>query len=172
MTMNWDAIAAASELVAAMAVIISLLYLALQIKNNTDSARTSTYQSVVSEFGALNRAMAETPDLSILFVQAMEDFESLSAADKARCSQLFFACFHNFENMYYQYRKGYLEPDVWLGWQRLILTYYARPGFQVWWSMRRDVFSRSFVDFLRTEKIDVPVATYRDITVAGQAESD
>ncbi len=163
--MNWEAIGAASELVAAVCVIVSLLYLAVQVKNNTESARTSTYQSVVCEFGALNRAMASTPDLSILYIKGMEDFDSLSTEEKARCSQLFFVSFRNFENMYYQYKKGYLEDDVWLGWQRLMLTYHARPGFQVWWAMRADVFSKSFVDFLRTEKPDRPVASYHDITV-------
>ena len=168
-TMNWDAIGAVSELVAALAVVVSLLYLATQVKSNTESARTSTYQAVVSEFGALNRAMIATPDLAILFVRALEDFASLSAEEKARSSQLFFACFHNFENMYYQYRKGYLEADVWLGWQRLILSYHARPGFQVWWSLRADVFSKSFVDFLRTEKLDITIASYHDITAARQA---
>jgi hypothetical protein len=164
--MNWDAIGAVANLVAALAVVVSLLYLAMQVKSNTESARTSTYQAVVSEFGALNRAMAATPDLSMLFVRAMEDFDSLCAEDKARSSQLFFVCFHNFENMYYQYRKGYLEADVWLGWQRLILSYHARPGFQVWWSLRADVFSKSFVEFLRTETLDIPVASYHDVTVA------
>jgi hypothetical protein len=164
--MNWEAIGAASELVGAVAVVVSLLYLAIQIKGNTESARTSTYQSVVSEFGTLNRAMASTPDLSMLYAQAMEDFESLSPEDKARCSQLFFVSFHNFENMYYQYKKGYLEDDVWVGWRRLMLAYHARPGFQVWWSFRSEVFSKSFVDFLSTEELDIPVASYHDITLA------
>jgi hypothetical protein len=168
--MNWEAIGAASEVVAALAVVISLLYLAVQVKSATESARTSTYQAVVSEFGALNRSMAATPDLSMLFIRGMEDFAGLSDDEKARCSQLFFVCFHNFENMYYQYRKGYLEQDVWAGWQRIMLVYHQRPGFQVWWSLRADVFSKSFVDFLRTEKLDKPVASYFDVTRAQRTE--
>jgi len=168
--MNWEAIAAVSEFVGAFAVVVSLIYLSIQIKGNTESARTSTYQSVVSEFGALNRAMASTPGLSMLFIRGMEDFSLLSADEKARCSQLFFVCFHNFENMFYQYRKGYLEDDVWLCWKRIMLAYYLRPGFQAWWTLRADVFSKSFVDFLRTEKLDVPVASYYDVTVAQQGE--
>jgi hypothetical protein len=30
--------------------------------------------------------------------------------------------------MYYQYKKGYLEDEVWTGWKRLMLSYHARPG--------------------------------------------
>jgi hypothetical protein len=152
------------DFVGSIAVLISLVYLAVQVKGNTEASRTSTYQAIVSEFGALNRALAGTSGLSVLFVNALEDFESLSAEDKARMSQLFFVCFHNFENMYYQYRKGYLEDDVWTGWKRLMLTYHSRPGFQTWWALRSDVFSSTFAEFLRTEKQDKPVASYYDLT--------
>ena len=152
------------ELLGSIAVFISLIYLAFQIRSSTDAARTSTYQSVVSDFSALNQSMSSTPDLSLMFVNALEDFSSLSADQKARVSQLFFMTFRNFENMYYQNRKGYLEEDLWIGWKRLMLTYYARPGFQTWWSIREDVYSQAFAEFLRTEKIDKPVKTYYEVT--------
>ncbi len=154
------------EFLGSIAVLISLIYLAIQVKSSTEATKMSTYQSVVSDFGALNRSMAGTPDLSILFVNAMEDFHTLNADEKARVSQLFFVAFHYFENMYYQNQKGYLEDDVWLGWKRLMLTYYSRPGFQTWWSIRRDVFSASFAVFLETSEIDKPVASYFDVTQA------
>ena len=152
------------ELVGAIGVIISLVYLALQIRTNTEAERTSTYQSIVSDFGALNNTMASTPELSYLFVQAMEDYHQLSSDEKARISQLFFQCFRFFENMFYQQRKGYLDDEVWIGWKRLMLTYYARPGFQTWWEHRRDVFSEPFTVFLKTEKLDREVATYHAIS--------
>jgi hypothetical protein len=164
--MNWDAIGAISEMVGAVAVVISLIYLAIQIRSSTEATRTSTYQSVVSEFGHVNNVMAGSRGLSGLFARAMEEFETLDAEDKARVSQLFFVTFHNFENMYYQYLKGYLEEEVWIGWRRLMLTYHARPGFQLWWSIRSDVFSKSFVDFLATEENDIDVVSYYDVTKA------
>lgn len=162
--MSIEELGSVGEFLSSIAVLVSLIYLAIQIRRSTEAARTSTYQSVVSDFGALNRAMASEPELSILFVNAMEDFDSLSAVEKARVSQLYFAVFHYFENMYYQYQKGYLESEVWQGWERLMLTYHSRPGFQSWWILRHDVFSKSFVDFLRTTKLDKPVASYYEIT--------
>ena len=152
------------EMISGVAVVISLVYLAIQVRKNTETERTSTYQAVVSDFGSLNRTMSSTPDLSILYVKAMENFGDLDASEKARVSQLFFATFHYFENMYYQHRKGYLEEDVWLGWKRLMLTYYSRPGFRSWWSIRRDVYSRSFGTFLETSKPDKIIPSYYDVT--------
>lgn len=159
------------ELLGSIAVFISLVYLAFQVKSGTETAQTSTYQSVVSDFSALNLSMASTPALSLLFVNAQEDFDSLNADDKARISQLFYMCFRNFENMYYQHRKGYLEEELWVGWKRLMLTYFARPGFQSWWLIREDVFSQSFGEFLRTEKVDKPIKSYHEIAHAPHAST-
>ena len=157
------------EFISSIGVVVSLIYLAVQIRKNTETERTSTYQSVVSDFGSLNRTMAGNAELSFLYVKAMENFGELDSVEKARVSQLFFATFHYFENMFYQHKKGYLEEDVWRGWKRLMLTYYVRPGFQTWWSIRRDVFSESFGEFLDTSELDVHIASYSDVT---QLDSD
>lgn len=122
-----------------------------------------TYQSIVSDFGRMNQSMASDPDLNFLYVKAMEDFASLSPSEKARISQTFYMTFRYFENMYYQHRKGYLEAEVWIGWKRLMLTYFGRPGFGSWWRARREVFSEPFAHFLETEKLDRPVASFADV---------
>ena len=162
--MTLDQLANIGEIVGSIAVIISIIYVAIQIRTNTEAERTSTYQAVVSDFGALNNTMASTPELSHMFVEAMEDYHQLSADEKARISQLFFQCFRYFENMFYQHRKGYLDEEVWIGWKRLMLTYYSRPGFQTWWNFRKDVFSEPFGIFLATEKLDRKITSYYDIS--------
>jgi hypothetical protein len=162
--MTLDQFGNIGEIIGALGVIISLAYLAMQIRKNTEAERTSTYQSIVSDFGALNNTMASTPELSYLFVQAMEDYHQLSSDEKARISQLFFQSFRYFENMYYQQQKGYLDKEVWTGWKRLMLTYYSRPGFQTWWKHRRDVYSEPFAIFLETEKLDRKIPSYHAIS--------
>ena len=162
--MTLDQLASIGEFIGGIGVVMSLVYLAIQIRSNTDAERTSTYQSIVSDFGALNNTMASTPELSHLFVQAMEDYHPLSSDEKARISQIFFQCFRYFENMFYQHKKGYLDEEVWIGWKRLMLTYYSRPGFQSWWEHRRDVFSEPFANFLDTEKLDRKIMTYHEIS--------
>ena len=162
--MTLDQLASIGEIVGSVAVIVSLAYLAIQIRTNTEAERTSTYQSIVSDFGALNNTMASTPELSHMFVEAMENYHQFSSGEQARISQIFFQCFHLFENMFYQHRKGYLDEEVWAGWKRLMLTYHARPGFQTWWEHRRDVYSESFAIFLETEKPDRKVSSYHEIS--------
>jgi len=165
--MTLESLGNLGEFISSIAVLISLVYLAIQIKKNTETERTSTYQSIVSDFGNMNQSMASDPDLTFLYVKAMEDFAALDAAEKARISQTFYMTFRYFENMYYQHRRGYLEAELWVGWQRLMLTYFARPGFQTWWKARREVFSEPFADFLETAKLDRPIVSYAEITRLG-----
>jgi hypothetical protein len=164
-------LASIGEIISSIAVIISLVYLAVQIRTNTEAERTSTYQSIVSDFGALNNNMAITPGLSHMFVQGMEDFNQFEPDERARISQMFFQCFHYFENMFYQHRKGYLDDEVWAGWQRLMLTYYSRPGFQTWWAFRRDVYSESFANFLEEGKLDKKIPSYYELSNLNSAQS-
>ena len=162
--MTLDQLASIGEIIGGFAVVISLVYLAIQIRTNTEAERTSTYQSIVSDFGAMNNTMASTPELSHLFVQAMENYQQLNSDQKARISQMFFQCFRFFENMFYQHQKGYLDDEVWIGWKRLMLTYFGRPGFQTWWEHRREVYSEPFAIFLETEKLDREIMTYHKIS--------
>lgn len=166
--MTLEELANLGEFVSSLAVLISLVYLAIQIKKSTETARTSTYQSIVSDFGAANQMLASSPELSGIYMEALENYDSLEPKDRARISQMFYMTFRYFENMFYQYRKGYLEEDVWTGWARLMVTYFHRPGFQAWWRLRRDVFSETFVHFLESADSAHLVASYYDVTHQAQ----
>ena len=169
--MTLDQFASIGEIIGAVGVIISLVYLAIQIRSNTEAERTSTYQSIVSDFGALNNSMASSPELSYMFVHGMENYHQFSSEDQARISQMFFQCFHYFENMYYQHRKGYLDDEVWAGWKRLMLTYHSRPGFQTGGEYLRDVYSVPFAHFLESEKPDRKIPSYYEISNLKSASS-
>jgi hypothetical protein len=167
--MSLESLGNLGEFIGSIAVLVSLVYLAIQIKKSTETERTSTYQSIVSDFGHMNQSLASDPELTLLYIQALEDFDRLNSTEKARISQVFFMTFRYFENMYYQHRKGYLDDEVWIGWKRLVLTYFASPGFQAWWMLRRDVFSEPFVRFLETTESDRPLTSYSELTRAGNA---
>jgi len=55
--MSIQHLGAISELLSSVAVIVSLVYLAVQVRRNAEATRSSTYQAIVAEFGAINTAM-------------------------------------------------------------------------------------------------------------------
>ncbi len=170
--MDLDQLGSIGSIISGIAVVISLIYLAMQIRQNTEAERTSTYQSIVSDFGFMNNNLAGNAELSHMFVDALENYNKFDDEEKARISQMFFQIFRMFENMFYQQKKGYLDQDLWIGWKRLMLTYFARPGFQTWWEHRRVVYAEPFVEFLETEELDITVKSYKDITSLKEVRTD
>lgn len=161
--MNFDDLGNLAELIAAIGVMVSVIYLALQIRRSSETERMATYRAIVSDFGTLNQSIASDSETALLFAHGLESFDTLSAVEKARLSQYFYGIYRYFENMYYQNSKGYLEDEVWIGWKRMMLSYFHRPGFQVWWQHRRLVYNPSFVEFLETSESDVEIITYHTL---------
>lgn len=62
--MNWEAISAIGQLIGAIAVIITLIYLSIQMKQNTEAVATSTYESTMTGFNDINVVVASTPELA------------------------------------------------------------------------------------------------------------
>ena len=56
--MDWDAIGAVGEVLGALAVLITLFYLARQIRQNTEEIRSSNYHGVTDSFNELNLTVA------------------------------------------------------------------------------------------------------------------
>jgi len=52
--MNWEAIGAIGEIVGALAVVASLAYLVIQIRQNTAAVATATYESMMTGFNDIN----------------------------------------------------------------------------------------------------------------------
>jgi hypothetical protein len=61
--MSWDGIGAVGELVGALGVIVSLVYLAAQIRQNSQVVRTATRQAVSTSQMEIGMQLASNPEL-------------------------------------------------------------------------------------------------------------
>ena len=75
--MNWEAIGALSEFVGAIAVVITLVYLAIQIRQNTRAIRLDTGHDITEEYRDIFALMAENRELAELVHRAAIDPESI-----------------------------------------------------------------------------------------------
>jgi hypothetical protein len=62
--MSWDALAAVAELLGAILVFATLVYVAKQIRQNTAAVTTATYESVLSGYNSINMVVANNSDLA------------------------------------------------------------------------------------------------------------
>lgn len=107
---NWDAVGAIGEILGALAVFISLTYLAVQIRSSTNQNRAAISQSIQAEFARGNELVATSPDLAALFVKASARQE-LTDADSRRLNAFVTASFAKYVATQFAYNNGQLDPQ-------------------------------------------------------------
>ena len=88
--MNWEAIGAIGELVGASAVFISLLYLALQIKDSKRSEQNIASATLSTNIDLWVRQIVQYKELCELYRLGIDEYDSLDRAEKVRFSLLIF----------------------------------------------------------------------------------
>ena len=71
-------------------------------------------------------------------IEALRPGSSLNGRERLQFDQFLQAMLRGFENYYYQYRKGLLEEELWVGYRESIRLAVSPPGFPPWWSFSRD----------------------------------
>jgi hypothetical protein len=147
--MNWDAINAVSQLISSIAVVVSVLYLAVQLRSSTRVARVAAMDVAAAALREVTKPFMENAELGRIWRTGLENLNALSADDQAR----FFHAAHQFlkalETIHYHYVYGLLDTQLWGGWLELLRHYVATPGLEYYLNIRGAVFSERFRKFVR-----------------------
>jgi hypothetical protein len=137
--MNWDAVGAVAELLGALGVIASLVYLGRQISHNSRIVQASTNQAVADSAQARLLTLASSPSLAESLAKLRAgDAPKLTPAEALQTSYFRHAMFRGFENTFIQHRSGLLSDPAWLGYSRIIRGQFERePDLEAWWSVSR-----------------------------------
>ncbi len=145
-----------AEILGGIAVVASLVYLAVQIRQNTSTVRNSTLQSNTALWTSVFCNLAE-PSIAEAYAAGLSGKADIKPL---HYTQFFLLCrgmFVAFENQYYQFCQGTLDRETYEGYERTISSQIlVFPGFRIWWKQCRDVFSPVFVEHIDAMISDVP----------------
>ena len=142
--MNWEAISAIGQIVGALAVVISLIYVAREIRTNARSARVASLHDINRWLGEI----AAHPDVRELYYRGIHDFESLKGADMVGFSTLVAQAFYIFQELYYQQLDRHLDPRMWGPTEAALRDLNGFPGIQAWWRSRSQYFNKEFANYV------------------------
>ncbi len=139
--MNWDAIGAVAELLGAIGVIASLVYLAGQIRDsreqmsqNTRAVRAGAYQQFQGHLRETMMQALTVPRLEGVVFRGMADPEALSEEEAGRFMWWLLGMFLVYENAHYQYRMGLLDENRWKLHRSGLQTLLEAQGIRQWWA--------------------------------------
>ena len=146
--MNWEAINAVSQFVSSITVVLSVLYLGIQVHRSTRVAKVAAQDAAASAVRDVTNTFMENAEMSRIWGAGLENLKTLSAEDQAR----FFHATHQFlkalETIHFHYLNGLMDKQLWLGWQELLRHYIAAPGIAQYWNVRHQLFSARFCEFI------------------------
>ena len=138
--MNWDAIGASAELLGAAGVIVTVIYLAVQIRQNTNqieiqtnSSRAESEREVLEAWNTVMADLAESPEIADIIGRGLSDYNSLAQAEKA----IFFTRIGRVLNHHYtQIRaleNGLGDEDLLQAIANVIVATLNSPGGRQFW---------------------------------------
>ncbi len=151
--MNWEAMGAFAEVVAAMGVIITLIYVATQIRQNTNQLQGDAIIAINNTEEALVEDLRDDEELTRIFVIAASDWESLSAQEQARAHLYLHAYTRWYETCWLLWSRGALDDITYSSREAMAILMLSPKGSRLWWEGVKSVFDPRFVALIK-EKLD------------------
>ena len=133
------------EFVGAIAVVVTLAYLAVQVRQNTTGMQASSYQQWVSIHTQVFGEFMDK-DFSKMVFAGCEDARNLDEGSYQQFMAYFRQYMHMQQAQYFLYRQGIIEEPIWKSNLEDIVGVYRFPGVQQWWNAGgRSGFTPEFV---------------------------
>lgn len=149
--MNWEAIGAIGELIGALAVLITLVYLAAQVKQNTLALKSAAAQTVHENFAHWYSSVQNDPQLLDISTKGMRDYSSLTETERSQFIALFMTLSSYTQNAFVKWREGSLSPELWRGWEYISMNFYSTPGGKDFWNERGYLFADIFQSYMKDD---------------------
>lgn len=145
--MSLSDFASLGSFVSGFAVLVSLIYLALQVRLTKRNQQISIRHSRASRIVELHLALAD-PAVADAWLHGLGSPEELTQTELSQFTNLCRALFFHFEDSFYQREEGLLNDNAFetvVAGARLSAR---SPGFRAAWRLTRPNFGGRFLDFM------------------------
>jgi len=142
--MNWEAISTIAEIVGATAVVVSLVYLAAQIRQNNRQVeeqvralRLQAYDTAGADFSALRLHISGSQQRSSVWRRAKESYSGLEPDEQAQASEMLHELMWAYQNIFSRMEDGTGDEVLWKLADTNIGFWMTNSGFREWWRTER-----------------------------------
>jgi hypothetical protein len=138
---NLQSLGNLGEFVGAIGVVVSLVYLAQQMRQNTASVRAASFNSMVqNSIGLLEHSFRDS-EFTEFLARAERDPAALSQIDGLRWDAYMMAVYRHFGNLVYQHRVGALDHLMWDAYKATLKQHLSNPAWASWYEAHAHQFS-------------------------------
>lgn len=135
--MNWDAVSAVAESVGVVAVVISLIYVGLQVRQNTQQLRHDNLLGSIRGTLDTNWLYHRDPETFEVFRRGVQSFDALSPQDKAKFHAVIVDLSFYFEVVRNMVTSGLIDPEALTINKKFLVATLVTPGGREWWAFAK-----------------------------------
>ena len=150
-----EALGNIGDFLGGLGVVVTLIYLASQIRQNTRSVRMSAFQAAQRDIADAFDGLSHDPELARVYFDGNRDFESFSKQDRRRYAAFMSGLFRRYETFLYHTRLGNIQLSQWEGPLAELRTAFKYPGTRAWWAGAKTSFNAELRDFIDREILTV-----------------
>lgn len=152
--MNWDALGAIGDFVGGIAVVISLVYVGLQIRQSSNSVRAAS-QIAIKQLSTEITNQLCAPEIARIYLKGLNNSANLDPEDRVRFHSLMLSLFGSYEAAFYQRYFGTIPSELEQPTESQARFHLRQPGVKQWWDGGgRDRFSPEFAMSLEKSSSD------------------
>jgi len=142
--MELQTLANVGEFLGGLGVIVSLIYLAVQIRGNTSSQQSETYARSLERMASMQAFMAKDHALTKMFNAGLIDPGQLTITQKVQFSWILTEMFGNLEFMFFQAEQRNISVELWARWVETLKFWLTYAGVLAWWKGRPTPYTPAF----------------------------
>jgi hypothetical protein len=159
MRLRLETCARIAEIAGAIAVVVSVIYLAVQINDNTRLLRSQAHFNAINLGQRPLELMVQIQDLADIVVRCDSEPDAISPANWLRCGNYYFMQFNAWEYFYYQHADQAIPDELWVGadaYYKLLVS--TNAGFARSWKELAATFDEPFRSYVNAEFAKVAVS--------------
>ena len=136
------------EIAASIAVLVTLIFLALQMRENTRALLAAGAQDTHDALLDFYMELAKDPQLNRIVRVGTVDVNALNEDETGQFFAAWLTIMYNMQNWIFQKEKGALDTELADGWVRQAAGNFQHPGFQHFWNERKHYYSGSLQEYV------------------------
>ena len=148
MKLKLSELASIAEVIGAVAIVISLIYVGVQVTDSTQAVRSASANETSAALSSSYIQLGTNQQASQVFRAGVSSPESLSQDELFQYIMQLHGLFFEYQAAYYLAQEGTLDVDLQEAMSNTILGVRDQPGFQLYWGQRRELFKADFREYV------------------------
>jgi len=137
-----------AEVIGGVAILISLLFVGIQVRDQTKEVRAASAISTTTAMANWYSAIGNNAQSSQLFYQFLAEPNSIPSNERIQAVYNLHAMFLIFQNSFYLEKQGTLDPEILTSLTVVIKGVRDQPGMLFYWKTRKTIFFKEFREYV------------------------